>query len=669
MGQKSSPPPNREFSSCRKQSSSSLNNPRHLVDVQKKISDLKKCRQERSLAWRKNPVLGNITSTPPEAGANLEGITEPNETTQGELLIIGACKLSMDFEIEEEAPVDTSAHHSRNKKGGCMKRLDSTWRFLQSAHFFIYLTHLLSTWGDRMWHFAVSLFLVELYGNSLLLPAVFGLAVSSSLILFGALVGNWVDSNTRMKVVQVALVIQNLSVILCAVVLMLLFVYKAQIIILWNGWMQTVCYTLVIIIGVIAELASTAMSIAIQRDWIIVVAGSSDKLSGMNATLRQIDLLSKLLSPMAVGQIMTFSSSVVGCGVIAGWNLFSMCFEYLLLKKVYKMTPALAKKGDKQTKQQDISEGNQTAFKDSKMTSTTVSVEDELINSNSTNQNHEEIGCIKGVLVPGMKTFRDGWIIYYRQPMFLAALGLSFLYMTVLGFDGITTGYAFAQGISSSVLSIMVALSALTGLIGTMFFTILKKYCGLIHTGCFSSIAQITCLTLCIASVFAPGSPFDLSVPLYSSTPVQLETHATDISNAHVAKPPLQFSVNMSIPYYMTLHLPTNLTNSTEIKECISIALYFAGAVTARVGLWSFDLTVTQLIQEMVYESKRGIVNGVQGSMNGIMDLLRFVMLESLIFPLDQLSLVWINSDLRQIGTSWNRKDFTLKNTSAELWP
>ncbi|XP_067843645.1 ferroportin-like isoform X4 [Heptranchias perlo] len=546
MGQKSSPPPNREFSSCRKQSSSSLNNPRHLVDVQKKISDLKKCRQERSLAWRKNPVLGNITSTPPEAGANLEGITEPNETTQGELLIIGACKLSMDFEIEEEAPVDTSAHHSRNKKGGCMKRLDSTWRFLQSAHFFIYLTHLLSTWGDRMWHFAVSLFLVELYGNSLLLPAVFGLAVSSSLILFGALVGNWVDSNTRMK--------------------------------------------------------------------------------GMNATLRQIDLLSKLLSPMAVGQIMTFSSSVVGCGVIAGWNLFSMCFEYLLLKKVYKMTPALAKKGDKQTKQQDISEGNQTAFKDSKMTSTTVSVEDELINSNSTNQNHEEIGCIKGVLVPGMKTFRDGWIIYYRQPMFLAALGLSFLYMTVLGFDGITTGYAFAQGISSSVLSIMVALSALTGLIGTMFFTILKKYCGLIHTGCFSSIAQITCLTLCIASVFAPGSPFDLSVPLYSSTPVQLETHATDISNAHVAKPPLQFSVNMSIPYYMTLHLPTNLTNSTEIKECISIALYFAGAVTARVGLWSFDLTVTQLIQEMVYESKRGIVNGVQGSMNGIMDLLRFVM-------------------------------------------
>ncbi|XP_048389935.1 solute carrier family 40 member 1-like isoform X2 [Stegostoma tigrinum] len=533
----------------------------------------------------------------------------------------------MDFEIEEEPSVSISTHHSRNKKEGCLKGLDSTWRFLQSAHFFIYLAHLLSTWGDRMWHFAVSLFLVELYENSLLLPAVFGLAVSSSLILFGALVGNWVDRNTRMKVVQVALLIQNLSVILCAVVLMLLFVYETEITILWNGWMKIVCYALVIVIGVIADLASTAMSIAIQRDWIIVVAGDSDKLSSMNATLRQIDLLSKLLSPMSVGQIMTFSSSVVGCGFIAGWNLFSVCFEYLLLKKIYKMTPGLAKKGDNQNKDEEVSEQNQTTFKDERVTSAPVSVEGELINNTSTNRNDKETGCIKGTLVSGIRTFRDGWIIYYKQPMFLAALGLSFLYMTVLGFDGITTGYAYAQGVSSSVLSIMVALSALTGLIGTMFFTISRKYCGLIHTGCFSSIAQIICLTLCIASVFAPGSPFDLSVPLYSSASDQLETYTTatfptDVLNASVTK---QSLINKHIPYDETSQLPTNLTNSTETKEYLSIALYFAGAVSARVGLWSFDLTVTQLTQEMVYESKRGIVNGVQGSMNGIMDLLRFV--------------------------------------------
>lgn len=43
-------------------------------------------------------------------------------------------------------------------------------------------------------------------------------------------------------------------------------------------------------------------------------------------------------------------------------------------------------------------------------------------------------------------------------------------------------------------------------------------------------------------------------------------------------------------------------------------------------GLWSFDLTVTQLIQESVVESERGVINGVQNSMNYLLDLLHFIM-------------------------------------------
>lgn len=46
----------------------------------------------------------------------------------------------------------------------------------------------------------------------------------------------------------------------------------------------------------------------------------------------------------------------------------------------------------------------------------------------------------------------------------------------------------------------------------------------------------------------------------------------------------------------------------------------------AFVGLWSFDLTVTQLLQENVIESERGIINGVQNSMNYLLDLLHFLM-------------------------------------------
>jgi len=37
--------------------------------------------------------------------------------------------------------------------------------------------------------------------------------------------------------------------------------------------LQTSCYIMVISIANIANLASTAMSITIQRDWVVVVAG------------------------------------------------------------------------------------------------------------------------------------------------------------------------------------------------------------------------------------------------------------------------------------------------------------------------------------------------------------------------------------------------------------
>lgn len=50
-----------------------------------------------------------------------------------------------------------------------------------------------------MWNFAVAVFLVELYGNSLLLTAVYGLVVAGSVLLLGAIIGNWVDRNPRLK--------------------------------------------------------------------------------------------------------------------------------------------------------------------------------------------------------------------------------------------------------------------------------------------------------------------------------------------------------------------------------------------------------------------------------------------------------------------------------------
>nr|QNR87388.1 ferroportin 1 [Hemibarbus labeo] len=485
--------------------------------------------------------------------------------------------------------------------------------FFKSAKFLIYLGHALSTWGDRMWNFAVAVFLVELYGNSLLLTAVYGLVVAGSVLLLGAIIGDWVDKNPRLKVAQTSLVVQNSAVILCGVLLMAVFQFKEQLSVMYDGWLLTTCYIMVISIANIANLASTAMSITIQRDWVVVVAGDDrSKLADMNATVRIIDQLTNILAPMLVGQIMSFGSHFIGCGFISGWNLFSMCLEYFLLWKVYQKTPALAfKAGQKNTDDQELKHLN---------------VQKEIGNSespvegsqlmNETAEVKKNTSCCYQMAEP-IRTFKDGWVAYYNQSIFFAGMSLAFLYMTVLGFDCITTGYAYTQGLNGSVLSLLMGASAISGICGTVAFTWIRKKCGLIRTGFIAGVTQLSCLTLCVASVFAPGSPFDLSVSPFEEVLKHLFGDSGSLRESPTFVPTIEPQI------------PTNATvfeEAPQVESYMSVSLLFAGVIAARIGLWSFDLTVTQLIQENVIESERGVINGVQNSMNYLLDLLHFIM-------------------------------------------
>ncbi|XP_023665740.1 solute carrier family 40 member 1-like [Paramormyrops kingsleyae] len=492
--------------------------------------------------------------------------------------------------------------------------------FFTSAKFLIYLGHALSTWGDRMWNFAVAVFLVELYGNSLLLTAVYGLVVAGSVLLLGALIGDWVDKNSRLKVAQTSLIVQNLAVVLCGVLLMLIFQFQDPLAELYSGWLLTACYIVIITVANIANLASTATSIAIQRDWVVVVAGEDrNKLADMNATVRIIDQLTNILAPMLVGQIMAFGSHFIGCGFISGWNLCSMCLEYCLLWKVFQKTPALAVKAGQKEEYVELSQLNP---KQAMAETENPSEGSQLVNGAVAGKNDvaAEVSFCRRLWDP-VRTFQAGWVAYYNQSIFLACLSLAFLYMTVLGFDCITTGYAYTQGLNGSILSLLMATSAVCGILGTVVFTRVRRRCGLVRTGFISGVAQLSCLLLCVASVFAPGSPFDLTVSPFQDLASQLVRGASALPE-----------ISPTVATVITTSLANSTTGGHDMEEMpqvdsyLSVGLLFTGVIAARVGLWSFDLTVTQLIQENVKESERGVINGVQNSMNYLLDLLHFIM-------------------------------------------
>ena len=50
-----------------------------------------------------------------------------------------------------------------------------------------------------MWAFAVTLFLLRLFPESLLLVGIYGLIMQLAVVIFGTIVGDWVDNNPRIR--------------------------------------------------------------------------------------------------------------------------------------------------------------------------------------------------------------------------------------------------------------------------------------------------------------------------------------------------------------------------------------------------------------------------------------------------------------------------------------
>ncbi|XP_053568975.1 solute carrier family 40 protein member 1-like [Bombina bombina] len=550
-------------------------------------------------------------------------------------------------DIESPGNERAKAQPSTTKKTrGKKKLVGPAVNYLMGPKFLVYVSCALSIWGDRMWHFAISVFLIELYGHNLLLTAVFGLVVAGSVLVFGALIGDWIDRKPRNKVAHASLFIQNSSVTACCIVLMLVFSYKNEIEQIWHGWLTVFCYGVVIILADLANLASTALTITIQKDWIVVITGDNrSQLAGMNATVRRMDQVINIFAPLSIGQVMTWASNVVGCGFILGWNLVSLLVEFIFLSKVYKMVPQLAIKshqsiGEHYIERQlelinvqgDLPVCSTIGDIISTPTVTTDPNEEEPQNPTAPAKSTSSLPVCLQKLRRILHTCTDGWKSYYRQSVFLAGLGLAFLYTTVLGFDCITTGYAYTQGISGSLLSILMAVSAISGLMGTFLFTKLRRHYGLVVTGIISSCLHVSCLMLCVFSVFAPGSPFDLGIfSIFVGVNSSSNTEKTQQNQLHFY--PSQGNINQPIlPDRSSIHWTNNTVLFENVRagdhpdSYISIILLFSGVILARIGLWSFDLTVTQLLQENIPESERGVVNGVQSSMNYLMDLVHFIM-------------------------------------------
>lgn len=129
---------------------------------------------------------------------------------------------------------------------------------------------------------------------------------------------------------------QRASVALSCLVLALLLAGNPQ-----NGLVLYGLFATIVALAGVEKLAFVANTVAVERDWIIVVSDSLGvERQELNSTMRRIDLLCKLIAPLGVGLLDGYSTRVA-IWVVFGQNAISVLIEYFAIAQVYAAVPEL----------------------------------------------------------------------------------------------------------------------------------------------------------------------------------------------------------------------------------------------------------------------------------------------------------------------------------------
>ncbi|KAL6603922.1 hypothetical protein ACP70R_044283 [Stipagrostis hirtigluma subsp. patula] len=347
----------------------------------------------------------------------------------------------------------------------------------------LYAGHALARWGARMWEFSVGLYMIRIWPDSLLFTAIYGVVESSSVAIFGPIVGTLVDKLSYLQVLRLWLVVQSISFIVAGVSVTTLLVYGDLKSTSFPVFMALVVVTNVS--GALAALSTLAGTILIEREWVVVISSGHPPavLTAINAVVRRIDLSCKLLAPVFSGLVISFVSAQASAAALALWNVAAVGVQYWLFVTVYNGVPALA-------------ENAQLRAADS---TATLLPSSEVATPAETGLDWRTRLTEQLSILPCW----ESWVVYVRQDVALPGVALAFLYFTVLSFGTLMTATLDWKGVPAYVISLARGFSAVVGIGATVLYPAVHSWVSTLRTGLWSIWTQWCCLLVCVASIWA----------------------------------------------------------------------------------------------------------------------------------------------------------------------
>ncbi|KAH6604242.1 hypothetical protein Trco_007688 [Trichoderma cornu-damae] len=347
----------------------------------------------------------------------------------------------------------------------------------------LYASHFLSTWNSRVFEFGAVLYLAAVFPGTLLPMSLYALVRGLSAIVFAPMVGWYVDTGNRLQVVRVSIVFQRLVVAgSCSV----FYVLAADIPL--SPGVRAGLLAVAAFFACVEKPCSVLNLVSVEKDWVVVVSGgNSEALQAMNAQMRRIDLLCKLLGPLFIAMVDAYSSQAA---ILANFamNAASIAVEYLAIARVYREVPELQRA--KTQRRRDAPEAE------------------------SSHVSRAAIRTLWQRLAAIVAKCAQDFSLYFKHPAFLPSIAGAILYFTVLSFGGQMVTYLLSAGYSSTRIGIARTLGVLFEVLATWAAPWLMGRIGAIRAGLWMSSWQVVMLAVGVSVFWA----FDTSRPLISAS-------------------------------------------------------------------------------------------------------------------------------------------------------
>lgn len=228
---------------------------------------------------------------------------------------------------------------------------------------------------------------------------------------------------------------------------------------------KTLALSLLSLLACMEKLSAVLNTISVERDWVVVVAGADEiRLATINAQMRRIDLFCKLVAPLAISLVDSYSTQVAAL-VTATLSIASVSIEYFAIARVYQAVPAL--RASKYSNEHAPS-------------CQPVTAQDRLL------------GAAAVVST------------YFCHPAFLPSFALALLYLTVLSFSGQLITYLLAQGLGSTAVALLRGVAALFELSATWLGPWLHKRIGAVRSGIWFLNAELLFIVIACGILWLP---------------------------------------------------------------------------------------------------------------------------------------------------------------------